>query len=45
MLTAILNTYAAQNSRRRNGARDRKLLNGALSPEISPWEQKSSEVF
>src|SRR5260370_31035897 len=30
MLTAILNTYAAQNSRRENGARDRKLLNGAL---------------
>jgi DNA-binding transcriptional ArsR family regulator len=30
MLTAILNTYVAQNSRRENGARDRKLLNGAL---------------
>ena len=30
MLTAIVNTYAAQNSRRETDARDRKLLNGAL---------------
>src|SRR5260370_40376879 len=30
MLTAILDTYAAQNSRRDHGARDRNLLNVAL---------------
>jgi DNA-binding transcriptional ArsR family regulator len=32
MLAAILGTYAAQNSRRKTDARDRKLLNGALRP-------------
>ena len=32
VLTAILSTYAAQNSRRKSDARDRKLLNGALRP-------------
>ena len=30
MLTAILSTYAGQNSRRETGARNRKQLNGAL---------------